>query len=147
MVDWRIVAVGIVVAYVSAGLAALVPWVPPGPGYLAGSFAAGYLAGAYGRGARYGAAVAISGALVALVAFLAFQFVALLGAFGSQNAGAAAHAVRGVLTMLTIPTLAAAIVGFVLVGGATLAGLSAVVGAAGGAVAERVRSVGPRRPR
>lgn len=146
MVAWHIVLAGIVIAYVSAGLAALVPWVPPGPGYLLGSFAAGYLAGEYGRGARYGAAVAISGALVAGVAFLGFQSVALLGAFGSKNAGAAAHALRGVLTMLTIPTLAAVAVALFLVGGATFAGLSAVVGAAGGVVAERLRRIAHRGP-
>jgi len=144
MVAWGILVAGIVVAYVCAGLAALVPVLPPGPWYLAGSFAAGYLAGEYGRGARYGAAVAISGAFVAFAAFAAFQSVAVLGAFGSQNAGAAAHAVRGVLTMLTVPTLAAVLVAFVLVGGATLAGLSAVAGAARGAVAERLRRVASR---
>lgn len=139
MVAWGIILAGMAVAYVCAGVAALVPVVPPGPGYLLGSFAAGYLAGDSGRGARYGAGVAISGALVALVAFLAFQVVALLGAFGSQAAGAAAHVLQGVLVTLTIPTLAAVAVALALVGGATLAGLSAVAGAAGGAVAERLR--------
>lgn len=141
MVAWRILAVGIAVAYTCAGLLALVPGVPLGPGYFAGSFAAGYLAGTYGRGARYGAAVAISGALLGFAAFVGFQFVALLGGFGAQNAAAAAHAVRGVLTMLTLSTLAAVVVGFVVVGGATLAGLSAVVGAAAGVVAGRLNGV------
>lgn len=144
MVAWRIVVVGIVVAYGCSGLVALAPVVPPGPGYFVGSFAAGYLAGSYGRGARYGAAVAISGALLAFAAFLGFQTVAVLGGFGSQNAAAAAHAIRGVLTMLTIPTLAAVGVGLVLVGGVTLAGLSAVLGAAGGVVSDRLHRVARR---
>lgn len=136
MVAWGIVLVGITVAYLVAGIAALIPVFPPGPGYFVGSFAAGFLAGDSGRGARYGTAVAISGAMAALIAFLGFQVVAFLGAFGSEAAGAAAHVLRGVLITLTIPTLTAVAVALVLVGGATLAGLSAVVGAAGGAVAK-----------
>lgn len=143
MVSWRILVAGIAVAYACAAVVALVPELPPGAGYLAGSLAAGYLAGDSGRGAAYGAAVAVSGALVALAGFLAFQVVALLGAFGSQAAGAAAHALGGVFVMLTIPTLAAVAVAFVIVGGVTLAGLSAVVGAAGGVIAQRLRRTRP----